>query len=205
MKISTAFALTLPAAVVAAAPAPAQNASKMQAVVAHMEAVKTMTANFTQTDRRGRSVAGKLYMKRPGHVRFQYQKGVPLLIVGNGSSLTMIDYEVNQVQRWPIKNSPLTALVDPGKDLARYGRVMPTSNPNVISVAVKDPKRPEYGTITMIFIKKASAPTGWELDRWVALDSKNNRTTVRLSNVKYGMPISSSRFKWKDPRPRKRR
>lgn len=205
MKISTAFALALPAALVTAAPAPAQKSNDMQAVVGHMEAVKTMTANFTQTDRRGRSVGGTMYLKRPGHVRFQYQKGVPLLIVANGRSLTMIDYEVKQVQRWPIKNSPLTALIDPGSDLARYGRLVPTANPNVISIAVKDPKRPEYGTITMIFIKSAGAPNGWTLDRWVALDSKNNRTTVRLSNVKYGVPVSNSRFKWKDPRPRKRR
>ncbi len=119
MKISTAFALALPAALVTAAPAPAQKSNAMQAVVGHMEAVKTMTANFTQTDRRGRSVGGTMYLKRPGHVRFQYQKGVPLLIVANGRSLTMIDYEVKQVQRWPIKNSPLTALIDPGSDLSR--------------------------------------------------------------------------------------
>lgn len=204
MKLSATLAFALPIAAISAAPTSAQS-DKMSQVVGHMQAVQTMTANFTQTDRKGRSVGGTLYLKRPGHVRFQYQKGVPLLIVGNGSSLTMIDYEVKQVQRWPIKNSPLTALLDPGKDLARYGKLIPTSDPNVISIAVKDPKRPEYGTITMIFLKQASAPSGWTLDRWVALDSKNNRTTVRLSNVKYGVPISKSRFKWKDPRTKRRK
>ena len=53
-------------------------------------------------------MTGKLTLKRPGKIRFQYQKDVPLLIVGDGNSLTMIDYEVRQVQRWPVKNSPLT-------------------------------------------------------------------------------------------------
>jgi outer membrane lipoprotein-sorting protein len=81
---------------------------------------------------------------------------------------------------------------------------MPTDNPNVISVQVRDPKRPEYGTMTMIFIRQASAPGGWTLNGWVALDSKNNRTTVRLDNVRYNMPIAQSSFTWRDPRPRRK-
>jgi outer membrane lipoprotein-sorting protein len=196
--------LLAPIAVALATSAPAQQSNDLSAVVGHMQAVQTMSAAFTQTDRTGQSVTGKLLLKRPGHVRFEYQKGVPLLIVADGKALTMVDYEVKQVQRWPIRNSPLAALLDPGKDLSRFGKRMPTDNPNVISVQVRDPKRPEYGTMTMIFIRQASAPGGWTLNGWVALDSKNNRTTVRLDNVRYNMPIAQSSFTWRDPRPRRK-
>jgi outer membrane lipoprotein-sorting protein len=196
--------LLAPIAVALATSAPAQQSNDLSAVVGHMQAVQTMSATFTQTDRTGQSVTGKLLLKRPGHVRFEYQKGVPLLIVADGKALTMVDYEVKQVQRWPIRNSPLAALLDPGKDLSRFGKRMPTDNPNVISVQVRDPKRPEYGTMTMIFIRQASAPGGWTLNGWVALDSKNNRTTVRLDNVRYNMPIAQSSFTWRDPRPRRK-
>jgi len=196
--------LLAPIAVALATSAPAQQSNDLSAVVGHMQAVQTMSATFTQTDRTGQSVTGKLLLKRPGHVRFEYQKGVPLLIVADGKALTMVDYEVKQVQRWPIRNSPLAALLDPGKDLSRFGKRMPTDNPNVISVQVRDPKRPEYGTMTMIFIRQASAPGGWTLNGWVALDSKNNRTSVRLDNVRYNMPIAQSSFTWRDPRPRRK-
>lgn len=196
--------LLVPAIMASAASAPAQQANDLTQVVSHMQAVTTMNATFTQTDRNGQSLTGKLLLKRPGHVRFEYQKGVPLLIVADGKALTMVDYEVKQVQRWPIKNSPLTALLDPGKDLSRFGKIVPTSNPNVVSVEVRDPKRPEYGTMTMIFIKQAGAPGGLTLNGWVALDSKNNRTTVRLGNVKFNQPIAQSSFSWRDPRPRRK-
>src|SRR3546814_14246079 len=83
---------------------------------------------------------------RPCKSRFQYQKCVPLLIVGDGSRLTMIEYEVNQVQSWPVKNSPLGALLDPDRDISRYAKLIPTDSRDVLSVEVKDPKRPEYGT-----------------------------------------------------------
>ncbi len=205
MRISHSIALMTPVALCLAMPTAAQQTNGMADVVAHMQAVKTMTANFSQTDRAGKTVTGQLYLKRPGHIRFQYQKGVPILVVANGKSLTMIDYEVNQVQRWPIKNSPLAAVMDPGRDLSRYGRRVDTGNKNVVSIAVKDPKRPEYGTITMIFVRDAAAPGGLTLNGWVALDSKNNRTSVRLSGVKFNTPIADSRFTWKDPRPQNKR
>jgi outer membrane lipoprotein-sorting protein len=195
-----------PVALVMPMPGSAQSGSaKMDRVVAHMQSVGTMTSTFTQTDRRGSTLSGKLLLKRPGHIRFEYQKGVPLLIVGDGKALTMVDYEVRQVQRWPIRNSPLAALLDPGQDLRRYGKLVATSTDDVISVEVRDPKRPEFGVITMVFVRQAGAPGGLTLNGWVALDSKNNRTSIRLDNVKYNGNVSNSAFTWKDPRPVRRK
>ena len=164
-----------------------------------------MRADFTQTDRQGQSVAGTMTLKNPGKIRFQYQDGVPLLVVSNGKSLTLIDYEVNQVQRWPIRNSPLGALLDPGRDIAKYGKVVNSGNDDVLSIEVRDPGRPEFGVITLIFVKNANAPSGWQLTNWVALDSQNHRTTVRLRNHRYGMSVSDKLFTYKDPRRASRR
>ncbi|HKT76112.1 MAG TPA: outer membrane lipoprotein carrier protein LolA, partial [Sphingobium sp.] len=196
------LALTASPLLVAAVPALAQQGqSDLVRVNNYIRGVTTMTADFTQTDRNGQSLTGKLTIKQPGKIRFQYQKGVPLLIVGDGKALTMIDYEVRQVQRWPIGNSPLGALIDPSKDLSKFGKVIQTGDPNVLSIQARDPKRPEFGTITMIFKRDSAGPAGLQLYGWVALDSQNNRTTVRLSNLAYGVPVADSAFRWNDPRP----
>ena len=178
--------------------------SDLSKVNAYIRAVTTMTADFAQTDRNGQTLTGKLTLKQPGKIRFQYQKGVSLLIVGDGKALTMIDYEVRQVQRWPIGNSPLGALIDPSKDLSKFGKVIQTGDPTILSVQARDPKRPEYGTITMIFRRDAASPAGLQLYGWVALDSQNNRTAVKLSNQRYGVPVADSAFRWTDPRPKGR-
>ena len=174
--------------------------AQLDQAVAALRSISTMTADFTQTDRNGQRVAGQMTLKRPGKIRFQYQKGVPLLIVSDGKALTMVEYEVRQVQRWPISNSPLGALLDPNRDMARFGRLIPTGNPGVTSIEVRDPKHPEYGVITMILVKDASAPGGLELTSWVALDSQNKRTTIRLANHRYGVPIAANAFSYTDPR-----
>lgn len=197
-------ALCVPALTISA-PASAQAANPLNQVVEALRGISTLKANFTQTDRSGQTVSGVLTLKRPGRIRFQYQKGVPMLIVGDGKALTLIDYEVKQVQRWPIGNSPLGAILDPKRDVANFGTLKPTGNPSVISVEVRDRKHPEYGVITLIFTRKASAPGGLELTTWVSLDSQNIRTTVRLSNHQYGIAVPDSAFRWNDPRPRTRR
>jgi outer membrane lipoprotein-sorting protein len=110
-----------------------------------------MTASFVQTDRTGKSLNGTLKLKRPGRIRFQYEKGVPILIVGDGKALTFIDYSVRQVQRWPIGNSPLGVLLDPNRDMTRFAKVVATSDPRLVVIEARDPKRPEFGIITLAF------------------------------------------------------
>jgi len=183
----------------------AQTSPQLAEAVAALRAISTLKADFTQTDRNGQRVTGELTLKQPGKIRFQYQKGVPMLIVGDGRALTMIDYEVRQVQRWPIRNSPLGALLDPRRDVARFGTVQPTGNPDVISIEVRDTNHPEYGVITLVFVRKPAAPGGLELVNWVALDSQNKRTTIRLSNHRYGVAVGDDAFRWKDPRTPTRR
>lgn len=199
--VSAALVVSAPAALVAPQTASAQaGQGDLTAAVNALRGISTLQANFTQTDRNGQRLGGVLTLKRPGRIRFQYQKGVPLLIVSDGKALTLIDYEVRQVQRWPISNSPLGALLDPKRDVMKYGKLQPTGDPAVVSVEVRDTKHPEYGVITMVFQRKASAPGGLELSSWVALDSQNQRTTVRLSGHRYGLAVADSAFRYNDPR-----
>lgn len=168
-------------------------------VKAHLAAVESMTADFVQTDRTGKSLSGVLTLKKPGKIRFQYQKGVPILVVADGKSLWFLDYQVGQKQRWPIANAPLGVLLDPTKDATRYAKVVPGGDPRVISVEANDPKHPEYGKITMIFARMNGAPGGLTLQGWVALDAQNNRTLVRLSNQKFNIAIADNAFRFNEP------
>ncbi len=181
------------------APAIAQATGELAAVQRHLRALTTMTADFTQTDRTGKTLTGTLTLKQPGRIRFQYQKGVPLLIVAERGALTFIDYSVSQVQRWPIKNSPLGILLDPSRDLSRFARVTP-GLAGLVSVEGSDPAHPEYGHITLLFAHNPAAPAGLMLAGWVQLDSQGNRTSIRFANQRFGTPVSDNNFAWNDPR-----
>ncbi len=191
-----------------AVPVAAQSATstaQLDRAVRALRAITTMKADFIQTDRNGQAVRGDLTLKNPGRIRFEYGDDTNMLVVSDGKALTLIDYDVQQVERWPISNSPLGALLDPQRDVRRYGTVIPSSNPDVIAIEVHDAERPEYGRIRLIFLNRPGAPGGMELASWVALDSQNTRTTIRLSNHRYGMAVPNSTFNFRDPRRTTRR
>lgn len=198
MRLNLRHALLLPLAILAPSPALAQNAD-LALVQAHLKGATSMTANFVQTDRNGKSLSGTLTLQRPGKVRFQYEAGVPLLIVADGRSLYFIDYSVKQVSRWPIGGSPLAAILDPNRDISGIAKVV-NGDPRLVQVDVRDPRHPEYGRIVLVFARDGGGPGGLALQGWTALDAQNNRTTVRLSAQRYNVGIAGNAFRWNDPR-----
>ena len=161
--------------------------------------IPTMRADFEQTDANGQRVKGVLTLKRGGLLRFQYAPGYPMLIVADGHALSVYDTELKKLQRWPVGDSPLGALLDPGKDVTRFGSVVPAFDPRLVSIAVHDRAHPEYGTLTLTFTRAAAAPGGLELAGWVAEDAQSRRTSVRLSGQRYGVPAPADLFRITNP------
>ena len=190
------------AAFVAPSMLSAQASSPLAQVSAHLKTVDTMTANFSQTGRGGQTLTGTLTMKRPGKVRFEYQKGVPLLIVGDGKALRMIDYQVKRVESWPIGNSPLSVLLNPNQDLSKVAKVA-RNDRQVLLISARDPKRPEFGVMSIAFAKIPGAPGGLMLTGWTMVDVQRNRTTVKLSGQRFNVSVADSAFTFVDPRKRK--
>jgi chaperone LolA len=194
-----ALALAAAPLALAAVAAPAAAQTGLAQVQAHLRAVETMTAGFSQTDRRGQTLSGTMSIKRPGRIRFDYGRGADMLIVGDGRALIFHDASVNQTSRWPINDSPLSVLLNPNQDMSRFSRVT-RDDAQVLMVEARDPRRREFGTITIAFAKVASAPAGLILQGWTALDAQNNRTTVRLSGQRFNVPVADSLFRFTPPR-----
>ena len=195
----------VPAAIVATAvaPAPAATSGELKLVEASLAATQSMTANFLQTDGKGRQMAGSLTLKRPGKIRFAYGGGVNMLLVANGKTLNFIDYDVGQKSSWPIAKSPLAVLLSPNPDLGRIARLMPSEHKSVIVVRARDARRPEFGTLILAFVRDGSAPGGLKLEGWTAIDAQNKKTTVKLSGQRYNVSVPDSAFTFAEPKRKK--
>lgn len=189
--------------VTAATSAPAATSAELKAVESSLSATQSMTANFLQTDGKGRQMAGTLSLKRPGKIRFAYGGGVNMLLVANGKTLNFIDYDVGQKSSWPIAKSPLAVLLSPNPDLARIARIVPSEHKNVVVVRARDARRPEFGTLVLAFVRDGSAPGGLKLEGWTAIDAQNKKTTVRLSNQRYNVGVPDSAFTYAEPKRKK--
>ena len=200
MTFTTNFARAMVAAtIVIAAPAAAAESPDLARLKAHIGAVQTMAADFTQTDARGRMAAGTLQLKRPGRVRFQYGSN-DLLLVADGKRLTFIDYQVGQKNVYPLDRTPLGPLLSSSPDFNGKAQVLPSNDPRVV---VARARNTSYGQLTLAFLRSPSAPGGLQLYGWTAIDPQGHRTTVKLSNVRYNVAVPENAFTYVEPKKRR--
>jgi chaperone LolA len=201
MTISTTLARVFVTAALVAAPATAAAPSPdLAKLKAHLTSVQTMTANFTQTDAKGRTDTGTLQMKRPGRIRFEYSGG-DVLLVANGKTLTFVDYSVGQKSSWPLSRTPLGPLLSASPDFNGKAEILPSNDSRVVVARAKSAG--QYGQLTLAFLRNSSAPGGLQLYGWTAIDRQNHRTTVKLSNVRYNIAVPESAFSYTPPKKKR--
>jgi len=200
MTFSTLARALVPIALVATPAIAAAPSPDLERLKSHLSAVQTMTANFTQTDARGRTDTGTLQMKRPGRIRFEYSGG-DVLLVANGKTLSFIDYAVGQKSSWPLGRTPLGPLLSASPDFNGKAEILPSADSRVVVARAKNAG--QYGQLTLAFLRNASAPGGLQLYGWTAIDPQNHRTTVKLSNVRFNVAVPESAFTYAEPKKKK--
>lgn len=201
MTLSRFARVTLPVAIIASAPVLAAESPDLARLKAHLTAVQTMTADFSQTDAKGQVATGTLEMKRPGRIRFAYSGG-DLLLVADGQRLTFLDYSVGQKSSWPLARTPLGPLLSASPDFNGKAEILPSADRRVVVARAKS--NGQYGQLTLAFLRNGSAPGGLELYGWTAIDPQGHRTTVRLSNIRFNVAVPDSAFTYAEPKKKKR-
>ncbi|MDP6707969.1 MAG: outer membrane lipoprotein carrier protein LolA, partial [Alphaproteobacteria bacterium] len=95
----------------AAKPLSQQDKADIALVTEYLNQVKSLEAEFIQAGPNGEFAKGRLFMQRPNRLRFEYDPPSPLLLVADGLWLILHDRELDQVDRWPVKDTPLGVLV----------------------------------------------------------------------------------------------
>ena len=200
MTFTTLARALMPMALVATPTIAAAPSPDLARLRAHLSAVQTMTASFTQTDAQGRTDSGTLQMKRPGRIRFEYSGG-DVLLVANGKTLSFIDYSVGQKSSWPLGRTPLGPLLSASPDFNGKAEILPSTDSRVVVARAKNAG--QYGQLTLAFLRNGSAPGGLQLYGWTAIDPQNHRTTVKLSNVRFNVAVPESAFTYAEPKKKK--
>lgn len=86
---------------------------ELESVETHLNSIKTLEADFIQTNADGSSSSGKIWLKKPGKLRFEYEDPDSLLIVANLGFLVVIDkLSDSPAQRYLTKSTPLSFFLE---------------------------------------------------------------------------------------------
>ena len=177
-----AFALVQPAS---AAPIPLPELSR------YLNSLTTAEAPFTQINADGSISTGKIFIDRPGRVRFQYAPPDGNLVIANHGVVAVIDAKSNQQpQQYPLSRTPLNLILAANVDLSRANMVTGEREDGVKTIiTAQDPKHPDYGSIQLVF-----TPNPTQLRQWVITDQGGQKTTVVLGDMKTGINIPAGQF-----------
>ncbi len=114
-------------------------------------------------------------------------------------NLAFLDYQVGQKSIYPLSKTPLGPLLSGSADFNGKAQILPSTDPRVV---VARAKNTSYGQLTLAFLRTASAPGGLQMYGWTAIDPQGHRTTVKLSNVRYNVPVPESAFTYAQPKNR---
>ncbi len=157
----------------------------------YLNALQTAEAEFVQENGDGTISTGKLYIQRPGRMRFEYNPPDEALVLASGGQVAIFDSKSNQPpEQYPLRRTPLNLILERNVNLSRARMVVAhESDGQTTSVVAQDPDNPEYGTIRMIFTANPIA-----LRQWVVTDEVGTETTVILGDLLTGQTYSASTF-----------
>lgn len=163
----------------------------MAQLSAYLNGLTTVEADFTQVNGDGTIATGRLFIRRPGRVRFEYAPPDRSLVMAGGSQVAIFDPKSNQPpEQYPLQRTPLNLILAANVDLGRARMVVGHKEvENTTRVVAQDPNNPAYGTIELVF---TANPV--ELRQWIITDDVGNKTTVILGEMKKGGSIPASYF-----------
>lgn len=157
----------------------------------YLNDLKTAEAKFTQINDDGSVSTGRVFIKRPGRVRFEYDPPEKAMVLASANTVAIFDGRSNQPpETYPLGRTPLSVILAKNVDLARANMVVGHDYDGTATVVTaQDPEHPEYGSIEMVF---TGDPV--ELRQWVINDNSGGRTTVILGEMHTGMSLKNSLF-----------
>lgn len=166
----------------AAVLATAANAEKLSLdeISGYFNRLKTSEAEFTQINDDGTISTGKIFIKRPGKMRFEYNPPDSALVVVGSNEVLIVDKKSNQMpESYPLKRTPLSIILANNVDLEREDMVTGHDfDGTATTVTAQDPEHPEYGNIQLLF---TAGPV--ELRQWVVNDDSGSQTTIILGEM----------------------
>jgi outer membrane lipoprotein-sorting protein len=157
----------------------------------YLNGLTTVEADFTQVNSDGSVSTGRIFIKRPGRVRFEYNPPDKALVLAGGQQVAIFDGKSNVApEQYPLKRTPLNLILAANVNLGKAKMVVGhSSDATTTRVKAQDPEYPEYGTIELVF---SSGPV--ELRQWIITDDLGSQTTVILGEMKKGGSMGEGMF-----------
>ena len=185
MKIQIFVVFFISASILKADPYSLKNLSE------YLTNLKLLKANFFQVNADGSESSGIILLKRPGRMRFEYDKPDKTLVLVSAGALAIFDPKGDQEPiTYPIRNNPISLLLNSEIDLINSGIVSNYIKASEEAVLIlKDPIRSKSGSVDLLF--SGAQP---ELKKFTVKNENGTSTSIALEDTEYPKNINDTLF-----------
>jgi outer membrane lipoprotein-sorting protein len=156
-----------------------------------LNSMNTLSADFVQSNSFGQHATGRLFLLKPGRLRFEYAAPSTLEIIADGTSVAIRNKRLNTQDVYFIRQTPLKFLLKPSINLAQDVKVMGvTFDAEHTIVKVED--KSTFGGASKIELFFRSSD--FLLSQWIITDPQGGETKVKLSNLDQSKRLDRSLF-----------
>ena len=188
--------VALPDRTALAAAAEADRAAAIARADAWFAALDTMQARFVQFSPDGAETSGDLALDRPGRVRFDYDDPSPILMVADGATVALADFQLETIDRIPLSATPLRYVL--GSDPLAASQVVDQVNraDERIYLTLVDPDGETHGRLTLIFHDREpdAGAQSMVLEGWYVVDAMGGLTEIRLLDAELNQRLDPRLF-----------
>lgn len=169
----------------------AKERAALKKISAYLNSITTLKGRFTQIAPQGQMLTGTFYLKRPGRVRFIYDKPSPVLVVSDGKTIAVANSQLRTVDHYDLSDTPFGFIIGDDIQLARTKMVLGVDQePGIYTVRARTSKTRFTSNMRFVF----SAAPDIELRQWTVTDPQGKTTTVSLSDLQPGAAVPPDAF-----------
>jgi outer membrane lipoprotein-sorting protein len=157
----------------------------------YLMSVQTLVGDFVQIGPDGRRSDGKIYLQKPGRIRFEYNPPSPIELVADGNSVVVRDRKLETQDLYPLSQTPLRFLLADRIDLLRDTNLVGVYADDVFVTVVIEERQILAGTHKVMLMFGAQ---DYQLRQWTVTDPQGFDTTVALANLDSSKKLDPSMF-----------
>jgi len=167
-----------------------EDKADLDRVAAYLNGIHTLRARFQQVASTGSISFGKIYLRRPGDLRVEYDPPIPVLLVADGFWVSYYDSQLDQLTQIPIEQTPIWFLV---QNTIQFTAKITVTNiersPGALRLTMHQTDKPDAGSASLTFADDPLA-----LKQWKITDSQGTEVEIALQNAEFGGALSNDLF-----------
>lgn len=165
----------------------------IERVNAYFNNLKEAKAEFVQFDANNEKKSGDFFFKRPGKVRFDYDRPSRMKIISNGEYLAVENHDLRTADRYPLESTPFKLLLSEEVNLLEDARILSIDKgEDVLILTMEDKTGESAGQIRLFFRTDPEL----ELASWIITDAQGVDTRVDIAELERDVQLSADLFEF---------